>query len=287
MIRNMVDHKDIMPKVDLPVELLVDDNINASILNMYSQYPCKIKAAIFALCISGEIIVTINLKEYKISACEFVTVLPDSFIQIHHASEDTRICFLGFSSQFITYIQFWKKTSDFFALLINRPVVVLPDKRAEIYRDTFSMISRMGEEGGITLTSAILQSIADLLLQIILEIYRANNTKRTTISREQEIMGEFIQLAFENYKKEHQVTFYARAIGLTLSHFCATISKASGKTAQEIIARLIILDAKAQLKGSSLHVNQIALSLGFTTPTTFNRYFRKYVGMTPEQYRLT
>lgn len=283
----MEDHKDTMPKVDLPVELLVDDNISASILNMYSQYPCKIKAVIFALCISGEVDVTINLKEYKISACEFVTILPDSFIQIHHASEDTRICFLGFSSQFITYVHFWKKISDFFALLINRPVVILSNKKAEIYRDTFSMISRMGEDDGITLTPVILQSIADLLLQIILEIYRANNIKRAAMPREQEIMGDFIQLAFANYQKEHQVTFYARAIGLTLSHLCATISKASGKTAQEIIARLIILDAKAQLKGSSLHVNQIAFSLGFTTPTTFNRYFRKYVGMTPEQYRLS
>lgn len=283
----MVDIKDTMPKVDLPVELLVDDGINASILNMYSKYPCKIKSAIFALCISGKVEVTINLKEYTISANDFVTILPDSFIQIHHASEDTRICFLGFSSQFITQIHFWKKISDFFVLLVNCPIVILLDRKIKIYSDTFSLMSRIGEENGISLTPVILQSIADLLLQVILEIYRSNNVRRPIASREQEIMGEFIQLAFENYRTEHQVTFYARAVGLTLSHFCATISKASGKTAQEIISRLIILDAKAQLKESNLNVNQIAFSLGFTTPTTFNRYFRKYVGMTPEQYRMT
>lgn len=280
----MIEIKDKMPKVDLPVELLVDDKINASILNVYSRYPCKIKAAIFALCISGEIDVTINLKKYTIRANEFVTILPDSFIQIHHASDDTRICFLGFSAQFITHIYFWKRISDFFILLINNPVVVLPETKVEVYRDTYSLMSRLGDS--IALTPSILQSIADLFLQVILEIYRANQVKRKTVSREQEIMGEFIQLAFENYHTEHQVTFYARAVGLSLSHFCATINKASGRTAQEIITHLIILDAKAQLKGSDLPVNQIAFSLGFTTPTTFNRYFRKYVGMTPEQYRI-
>lgn len=280
----MIEIKDKVPKVDLPVELLVDDKINASILNVYSRYPCKIKAAIFALCISGEVDVTINLKKYTIKANDFITILPDSFIQIHRASDDTRICFLGFSSRFITHIYFWKRISDFFILLINNPVVVLPEKKVEVYRDTYSLMSRLGDN--IALTPSILQSIADLFLQVILEIYRANQVKRKTVSREQEIMGEFIQLAFENYHTEHQVTFYARAIGLSLSHFCATINKASGRTAQEIITHLIILDAKAQLKGSDLPINQIAFSLGFTTPTTFNRYFRKYVGMTPEQYRI-
>lgn len=281
----MVDTKDIMPKVDLPVELLVDDKINALVLNMYNKYPCRIKAAIFALCISGKVDVTINLKEYTISANDFVTLLPDSFIQIHRASDDTRICFLGFSSQFITQIHFWKKISDFFVLLVNRPVIDLPDKQVRIYSDAFSIMSRIGGEDCVTLTPALIQSIADLFLQVILEIYRSNNIQNAKQSRGQAVMGEFLRLAFENYKTEHQVAFYAKTIGLSLSHFCATISKASGKTAQEIIARLIILDAKAQLKSSNLNVNQIALSLGFSTPTTFNRYFRKYVGMTPEKYR--
>lgn len=281
----MADTKDIMPKVDLPVELLVDDRIDALILNMYNKCPCRIKAAVFVLCISGEVDVTINLKKYTISANDFVTLLPDSFIQIHCASDDTRICFLGFSSQFITQIHFWKKISDFFVLLMNRPIINLSNKKVQIYSDAFSIMSRIGEEGCVTLTPALTQPIADFFLQVILDIYRSNNVRKATVPRGQEILGDFLRLAFENYKTEHQVAFYARTIGLSLSHFCATISKASGKTAQEIITRLIILDAKAQLKSSNLPVNQIALSLGFTTPTTFNRYFRKYVGMTPEKYR--
>lgn len=278
--------ENLMPRFDLPVELLVDDSINTLILNMYGKFPCKIKAAIFALCITGEVKVTINLKEYMIHANEFVTLLPDSFIQIHHASDDVRICFFGFSSRFITQIQFWKKISDFFVLLRNRPVLLLNEKKTELYRDTFSLMRRMGEETNFILSSTLLKSTAELFLQIILEIYQGNNlVGMENVSRDQEILDEFIQLAFENYATEHQVTFYARAIGLSLAHFSTTISQACGKTAQEIITRLIILDAKAQLKGSNLHVNKIALSLGFTTATSFNRYFRKNVGMTPEQYR--
>ena len=47
--------------------------------------------------------------------------------------------------------------------------------------------------------------------------------------REYAVLKEFLQLVFENYKQEHKVSFYANEIGLTLSHFCATIKKATGK----------------------------------------------------------
>ena len=56
-------------------------------------------------------------------------------------------------------------------------------------------------------------------------------------------------------------------------------------TAQNIIMNLIIMDAKIQLKSSGVAVQDIARSLGFPSPTTFNRYFRTYTGMTPNDYR--
>lgn len=53
------------------------------------------------LCTRGTVRATINLSEYTISRNDFVTVLPGSFIQIHEVSSDTRVCFAGFSSEFI------------------------------------------------------------------------------------------------------------------------------------------------------------------------------------------
>ena len=99
------------------------------------------------------------------------------------------------------------------------------------------------------------------------------------------MLSEFLQLAFENYREEHKISFYAHEVNLTLSHFCNVISKTTGMTPQEIIMNMIIMDAKTQLKGTQAPVSKIALSLGFPTPTTFTRYFRTYTGMTPQEYR--
>lgn len=275
-----------IPKFDLPVDFIVDDNITGNILNLYGKFPCKIKAAIFALCCAGTVRATINLTEYTIRPNEFIVLIPGTFIQIHEVSEDARVCFAGFSGQFVAHVHFWKNMAEHFIALLNNPVLPLPGSITSIYQDAFSLLTRAGGTEEVILTPGIMKSVMDIFLQSIAGMYsQYNRQKSSSQAREHGILSEFMQLALENYMTEHKITFYARAVGLTLSHFCSAISKASGMTPQEIIMRLLIMDAKAQLKSSDMRVNKIAASLGFQNPTTFNRYFREHAGMTPEEYR--
>ena len=82
---------DSFPKFDLPIDFIADDSITGDILNYYSNFPCKIKAGVFVLCTEGMVKATINLLEVVIRKNDFVIVLPNSFIQIHEVSSDTRI----------------------------------------------------------------------------------------------------------------------------------------------------------------------------------------------------
>lgn len=43
--------------------------------------------------------------------------------------------------------------------------------------------------------------------------------------------------------------------------------------------------AKAKLKDSNLSVNEIAYSVGFQDARYFSKLFKKYVGITPKDYR--
>ena len=62
------------------------------------------------------------------------------------------------------------------------------------------------------------------------------------------------------YTVHHGTSFYASHLGLTLPHFCSTIKKAAGNTPLEIIASVILMDAKSRLKSSNEPVKNIALS---------------------------
>ena len=88
-----------------------------------------------------------------------------------------------------------------------------------------------------------------------------------------------------NYTEEHEVSFYAKKCGVTPAHFSGAIRKASGHSPLAIITGIIIMNAKAQLKSTRLPVKEIAFSLGFNNLSFFNKYFRKHVEMTPQEYR--
>lgn len=274
-----------VPRYDIPVDYIMDDDVSGKILDFYKMFPAKIKAGVFAVCMRGEVKVSLNLSEYTVKANDFVTIIPGSFMQIHHASEDTSVAFLGLSSSFINTIHFWKNITDNLANLLNNPVIHLPAETASFYKDAITLLTKAEDSPQKLLNKDIMQHIVEIFYNSLTTIYsQIQNFDNNKKPREFEILGEFIRLAFENYPNEHKATFYANEIGLTLSHFCATIKKATGKTAQDIIRELIINDAKAQLKSSDLRINKIAKSLGFS-PTAFNRYFLEYVKMTPLEYR--
>ena len=73
-----------LPKFDLPIDFIADDSITGDILNMYSRFPCQIKAGLFILCTEGTVRATINLLEVVIRRNDFITLLPNSFIHMKY-----------------------------------------------------------------------------------------------------------------------------------------------------------------------------------------------------------
>lgn len=284
---NSVKANNNMPIFDMPSNFIVYDNITAELLKFYANFPCKIEACVFAQIERGQVVATVNLWEYNLKKNDFVVIIPGTFIQIKEVSDDIKISFAGYSSSFLKSINFWKIMSPIMLHLFNKPIFALGNDMGGIYSEMLSLLTRTAMlKDSRMLTTTVVENIMEIFISSLSEALKLDMARATPVSsRDQSVMAEFLQLAFENYHNEHKISFYAHEIGLTLSHFCSVISKTSGMTPQEIIMTLIIMDAKTQLKGSCATVTNIAATLGFPTPTTFNRYFRTYTGMTPQEYR--
>lgn len=277
---------DALPKFDLPVDFVTDDSITGDILNQYGRFPCHIKAGVFVLCTRGTVRATINLSEYTITHNDFVTVLPGSFIQIHEVSSDTRVCFAGFSSEFISRVSYVETYLDFLPMILDNPIMTLQEEVAQLYRNAFSLLIRAYSLPNTLDNKEILMSIFTIFFQGVGELYkRCKPTTNEPIKREHELYRQFIQLLMTHYTQEHEVSFYAKKCGVTPAHFSGAIRKASGHSPLAIITGIIIMNAKAQLKSTRLPVKEIAFSLGFNNLSLFNKYFRKHVEMTPQEYR--
>ncbi|MBO6249822.1 MAG: AraC family transcriptional regulator [Muribaculaceae bacterium] len=276
-----------LPQFDMPIDFLVYDDIRADLLKFYASFPCKIYACVICYVARGTIKATVNLWDYEVKQNDYVVLMPGSFIQIKEVSDDVKVCFAGYSSKFLDKVNFWKIISPLMVNVFKKPIFSLSDDLGQIYHEFFSLMTKGSVFDNVFNSNDIAQSALIFMISTLHNAIEQGlvviDNKPTT--REQTIVSEFLQLAFENYHDEHKISFYAHEANLTLSHFCNVIRKTTGFTPQEIIMSMIIMDAQTQLKGTGTTVSRIAASLGFNTPTTFNRYFRKYTGMTPQEYR--
>jgi AraC family transcriptional regulator len=77
----------------------------------------------------------------------------------------------------------------------------------------------------------------------------------------------------------------AAEIGLSRFHFCSAFRHAMGSTPHEFLGKLRIDRAAALLGDGKLSVSEIALEVGYGTPSSFAAKFRRQFGMTPSEYR--
>lgn len=277
---------DNIPKFDIPLDFIVGDNITGEILNQYGRFPCKIKAGIFVLCTEGTARATVNLTEFTIRKHDFITLPPGCFIQIHEVSDDIKLCFAGFSASFVSQINYLKNITNYIPVIFDNPIMPLPENISQLYQQAFALLINAYAMPKTIENKEILKAVFTIFMQGVIELYRHHTPySNAPMTRNMEICREFVQLAMENYTKEHSVSYYAKRLNITLQHFCYVIKKVSGRTALDILSNIIIMDAKAQLKSTDMPVKKIAFALGFDNLSFFNKYFRQHVGMTPQEYR--
>ncbi|HEY9236388.1 MAG TPA: AraC family transcriptional regulator [Phenylobacterium sp.] len=77
----------------------------------------------------------------------------------------------------------------------------------------------------------------------------------------------------------------AALAGLSRFHFCTAFKAATGKSPHEQLVTLRIERARQLLLRPDLPVTEIALAVGYETPSAFAASFRKATGVTPSAFR--
>ncbi len=117
-------------------------------------------------------------------------------------------------------------------------------------------------------------------------MYQNNKEKsQATLSKSEQLCKDFTQLVIQNYNQTRNVAWYAEKLGITHAQLCTIIKQVTGKTCIEIISKMVIMDAKSQLKSTNLSIQEISDSLNFANMSFFGKYFKRYVGMSPLEYR--
>lgn len=77
----------------------------------------------------------------------------------------------------------------------------------------------------------------------------------------------------------------ADLLGLSRFHVCTAFRQATGFTPHQWLVRLRMDRARRLLSETRLSITDIALAVGYQTPSSFTQAFRAAVGMTPREFR--
>ena len=272
-----------LPLLDLPVGFVVSTAVTEQILGFYKQ-TCRLKAGIFALCVSGTLKASINLKEYTLQPGDLVTLIPGSIIQFCEETDAVQLSFIGFSSSFMEGVNLIQSTTDNVTTIYEHPVLPLDIKKTQQLNDFLKLLERIVMEEG-KINPEIVKHILQGLMIGIGDLYRGKQWPNQTLTRSDEIQKKFLGLVMKHYTSNRQTSFYASHLSISPQHLCMIVKQKTGRSVSDIIADMVIMDAKSQLKSTDLTIQEISYSLNFPNVSFFGKYFKRYVGVSPQKFR--
>ena len=88
-----------------------------------------------------------------------------------------------------------------------------------------------------------------------------------------------------HHQNNRTVEFYAERQSITTRHLSSVVKTITGKSASQIIALIVINEAKVLLNSSEKPVSEISAILGFSDQYSFSHFFKKHLEVSPSQYR--
>jgi AraC-like DNA-binding protein len=172
---------------------------------------------------------------------------------------------------------------SFFGEEIRTTVIDLPEKLHQKIIDLFESILNEAERKD----AAAIDMIRLLMLQLFITIDRVTekSADEGPASYNQTLLSNFQKLTGEHYASIKLPKDYAKLLYITPNHLNAICKDLLGKSAGEVIRNRMVLEAKRLLTNPRLNINAIASMLNFSDNSYFTKFFKKFEGKTPEEFR--
>jgi len=100
-----------------------------------------------------------------------------------------------------------------------------------------------------------------------------------------ELIQASVNYINNNYERDISLKDIARYVFLSTSYFTRAFKEEMGISPINYLLKIRVERAKELLKDTDNRISDIALSVGFSNQQRFNDIFKKYVKLTPLQYR--
>jgi AraC family transcriptional activator of pobA len=228
---------------------------------------------------------TIDFNEFLIKDYQIYFMIPG---QVHTWNFEGEMdgYVVNFSQSFFNSFllkQDYLESFSFFNSSVNDNVINLPNEIRETINTLFQNLLSSVQNKSVYGTD--LSRL--LLLQIFILIEEKTNKNKISpvLNYNYTLLRNFQKLIEQHFSTLHLPKEYAELLYITPNHLNALCKDYTGLQAGEIIRNRILLEAKRLLVNRNLSISEIAYALNFSDNSYFSKFFKKQIGITPEEFR--
>lgn len=271
------------PEGDAPAVFFMDHETVMPVVPIHLPYRSNYYK--IGVCLRGSATLKANLETYAITP-DCLVVLPTTIIkQWPFMSDDYDLLSVFFTRDVITaHTGVNPDTFQFFDSMARHAFQLSATQARTITASLTTL--RQTYDTPHLYKNEILKSLLAVLLYEIASIYDQQQVVSTaTQTRGQLLVADFKKLVHVHCSAERSLPFYAEKLSITPKHLTETVKAVTGKTAGEWIAEAVMLEARVLLQNPSLTIAQISDTLHFADQSTFGRFFKKSIGLSPVAYK--
>ena len=234
----------------------------------------------------GKAEVRINGKSYSADAGTVATVMADEIVELEHVSEDCVCAMVSAPSE--TVIDFPSPAdSDILTMTMISPVFTVPDRKMALVMEYYRLMQTVNADRDNVFRWEIMKSIFYSMMLEICDAYRQYGTVvgKSELLRHEQLGDELFRLLSRHCRTHRNVSFYAGKLNITPKYLSREIKRITGRTVQEWVNRLTIMEMKKQLNVPGRTIMQISEDMEFSSPSAFVQFFKLHTGTTPLKYR--
>lgn len=259
-----------------------------SVQRLDGSVAAKINIFSFVLCRKGKGTIWVNDQSYDFKENDLLICMPDDILEHGTKSEDFQVSGFLMSPDYIFRLISSRSRWDFKLYLETHPVFSLNEKEVGIFSQYFDLLrSKLTGE-----PCKYQKELIDLLVQAFMcelgssmERFIESESSSLSYSSGNNLFQSFLDTLSSSYPKKRMVSVYADKLHVTPKYLSSVCKEVSKHTASEWINWYVMKDVEYQLKRTKKTIKEVANELEFPSLSFFGKYVKRYLGMSPREYR--
>ena len=241
----------------------------------FRSRPDGAKENILIYCIDGRGWFTVNNKTQKIDKNQFF-ILEKNVSHEYGADKQ--------SPWSIYWLHFTGEKASIFSSIFNQILNIAPveghriQERISIFEEIYQNLELGYSQDNLEYVSMCLWHLL-ASFRFVQQFRVVNKVKYVSL------IQQTILFMKENLNKNLKLEEIAEHVHYSVSHFSLMFTKSTSYSPLEYFAQLKVQRACQYLDHTDLPIKSIAYELGFNDPFYFSRVFKKYISLSPQQYK--